>query len=122
MGLCTEQRRKKREEESAWCIALTSGHPFPSVSENSPNIGPQIHTILPFLNTYSPCMHTQTDQKATAGCKRSPGVKSMGVKAKVINYGMWGDGGADKLPERKNRKEQNGFYPSPLHRPFVFLS
>lgn len=42
---------------------------------------------LPFLNTYSPCTHTETNQKATAGCKRSPGVKSLAVKPKVINNG-----------------------------------
>lgn len=43
---------------------------------------------LPFLNSYSPCTHTETDQKATVECKRSPGLKSMALKAKVINYGM----------------------------------
>lgn len=42
---------------------------------------------LPFLNTCSPCTHTESNQKATAGCKRSAGVKSMAVKPKVINNG-----------------------------------
>lgn len=46
---------------------------------------------LPFLNTSSPCTHTETNQKATAGCKRSPGVKSMAVKPKVINNGTGRD-------------------------------
>lgn len=91
--------RANEEEEGrtarlVYCSDL--GPSFPQCEQKQPKHWPtNTHlppVTLPFLNTYSPCMHTQTDQKATAGCKRSPGVKSMGVKAKVINYGMWGDG------------------------------
>lgn len=114
-----DEEEEGRRMRLVYCCDL--GPDFHQCERKQPKHWPtNIHLppVTPlFLKTYSPCTHTETDQKAIARCKRSPGVKSMAVKAKVINYGMWGDGGVDKLPERKIEKNKTGF----IHLPCTVL-
>lgn len=87
------QKKKSEEECRVYCSDL--GPSFFQFEQKQCKHWPtNTHlpgVTLPFLNTYSPCTHTESNQKATAGCRRSPGVKSMAVKPKVINNGTGRD-------------------------------
>lgn len=109
--------------------------PFSAGSKNSLNIShynlhnthtnncTQLHAFLYSCSnfwTHTAHVHTQKlTKKATAGCKRSQGVKSMPVKPKVINYRF---GGPQNCKKGKIERKKTRFINLPCTPPvFCFL-